>query len=174
MRRDPDGNGLLCFVTTVVYGRLPIFTSAAFVIPLFDSLGYYCARYGVIVIGFVIMPDHMHLLLLPTARADLSGFLRDFKEFTAKRIVRQAEAEGRDEWLAAFRQAGEATGRAIHKVWQDDNWETVVFSDRVVRSKLAYIHNNPVRAGLVLDPRLYPYSSCRNYGLGIIRCWLWT
>ena len=151
------------YITTVVYDRLSVFTRPSTIIPLFDSLNYYRAQLHMRVLGYVVMPDHMHLLLWPRQKDDMETFMRSLKTYTAKRIVRQAEAEQRRDWLTAFARAGKETGRSTHKVWQDDFWEVVVVSDRFVRQKLNYIHRNPVRRGLVRAPEEYVYSSYRSY-----------
>lgn len=69
------------------------------------------------------MPDHIHLMLWPHGTATVSDIMRDYKEFTSKRIIRQAEVEGIAEWTAAFREAGQTTGRSQNKVWQDSYWD---------------------------------------------------
>ena len=159
-------DGHIFYITTVVYGRQHVFDRPSFIIPLYDSLAFYRHKLDIKILGYVFMPDHMHLLLWPQQAENITAFMRDFKEFTAKRIVRQAKVEKRDDLLNTFRLAGEATGRAIHKVWQDDFWEVNVFTERFLRQKLNYIHRNPVRAGIVTEPSDYPYSSFRNYEIG--------
>lgn len=154
------------YITTVVYNRLPIFTRSSFVIPLLDSLNFYRYKQSFKILGYVVMPDHMHLMIWPYDKATPSDIMRDYKEFTSKRIVRQAEVEGAEAWLTAFRTAGEETRRANSKVWQDSYWDVNVYSEHVLRQKLTYIHRNPVRAGLVEKPEAYPYSSYRNYEYG--------
>jgi len=158
--------GHIYYITINVYGRLPIFTRPSYVVPLFDSLNFYRYQQQFKIIGYVIMPDHAHLLLWPLGRATVSDIMRDFKSFTAKRIIRQAEVEGAEPWIAAFRRAGEETGRSENKVWQDSYWDENVYTDGFLRQKLDYIHINPVRANLVSAPVDYPYSSYRNYALG--------
>ena len=158
--------GHIYFITSNIYNFLPIFTSPSFIIILIDSLNYYRYKQFFKLLGYVIMPDHFHLLIWPFAEASVSDFMRDFKEFTAKRIINQARVEGKKEWLAAFRMAGQITGRSHNKVWQDNFWDKNIYSERFLRQKLNYIHRNPVRAGLVEDPADYPYSSYRNYVFG--------
>jgi len=116
-------------------------------------------------LGYVIMPDHIHLLIWPIGKSTPADIMRDYKEFTSKRIIRQAEVEKIESWLVAFRQAGTNTGRSENKVWQDSYWDTNVYSELFLKQKLNYIHNNPVRAGLVSSPDESPYSSYHNYEL---------
>ena len=156
-------HGHIYYVTTIVYNRLKIFTRASFVIPLIDSLNYYRYQHQCKILGYVIMPDHIHLMLFPIGESVLYEFMRDYKRFTAGRIVRQAKLENIQEWVDAFEAAGRETSRGENKVWQDSYWDKNIFSERFVRQKLNYIHRNPCRGGLVEKPEEYPYSSYRNY-----------
>jgi REP element-mobilizing transposase RayT len=151
------------YITIVVYNRLQIFTKPSFIIPLIDSLDFYRYNLDFKLLGYVIMPDHAHLILWPQGIATVSAIMRDFKTFTSKRIIRQAKVEKRIDWVRAFEQAGEQTGRSDNKVWQDSFWDKIVFTQKFLRQKLNYIHQNPLRAGLVDDVAAYPYSSYRNY-----------
>lgn len=153
------------YITTVIYNRLSIFKRPSFIIPLYDSLIFYRYKQNFKVYGYVFMPDHIHLLIHPQGKATIADIMRDYKEFTSKRIIRQAEVEGITEWVNAFQDAGQATGRSNNKVWQDSYWDVEIFSEKFLRQKLNYIHNNPVRARLVANPQDYPYSSFRNYEL---------
>jgi REP element-mobilizing transposase RayT len=156
-------SGHIYYITTTVYARLPIFTRPTFVIPLLDSLNFYRYQHEFKLLGYVIMPDHLHLLIWPTGTSKLDDIMRDYKTFTAKRIIRQAEVEHNSDWVTSFQQAGQETGRSENKVWQDSYWDTNVYTEKFLRQKLNYIHRNPVRAGFVKAPEDYPYSSYRNY-----------
>lgn len=158
--------GHIYYITTVVYDRRPLFTHPPYVLALLDSLNYYRFVYRFKIVGYVIMPDHIHVLVWPQAGPQIAEFMRDFKKYTAVRIVRQAEVEEREGDLEAFKQAGNQTGRSANKVWQDGYWDKNVFTDPFLRQKLNYIHRNPLRAGLVVQPEDYPYSSYRNYVFG--------
>lgn len=157
--------GSIYYITSVTYNRLKIFTQPAFVILLIDSLNYYRYQYSCKIIGYVIMPDHVHLLILPRDEKSVTDFMRDFKRFTSGRIARQAKVEGKIEWLSMFEAAGTETDRAEYKVWQDSFWEQSVYTEHFLKQKLDYIHLNPVRAGIVESAAEYPYSSHRNYYL---------
>ncbi len=168
MRTYPShpNRGPVYYITTVVQDRVRLFTKPAYIIPLFDSLIYYRGQYHFRLLGYVVMPDHLHLLIWPQAADEVDAILRDFKGFTAKRIVRQAQVEGDDKLLAQFCAAGAESGRREHKVWQASFWEQDVYSVNYMREKLVYLHRNPVRAGLVATPQEYPYSSYRTYLTG--------
>ena len=161
-----DIEGHVYYITTVVYNRLPIFARPSFVIPLIDSLNFYRYKRTFKLMGYVIMPDHIHLLIWPFGQSPMNDIMRDFKKFTAVRIIRQADVEARADWLTAFATAGAETNRSDNKVWQDSYWDSNVYSDRYLRQKLNYMHRNPLRASLVEQPEDYPYSSYRNYMMG--------
>jgi len=155
--------GHIYYVTTNVYNRLRLFTRPSFIIPLLDSINYYRYQHQCKVLGYVVMPDHLHLMLFPTGESHLAEFMRDYKRFTAGRMVRQAKVESIKEWVNAFEAAGDETNRGENKVWQDSYWDKNIFSERFLRQKLNYMHRNPVRAKLVEQPEDYAYSSYRNY-----------
>lgn len=157
--------GSIFYITSVIYSRLNIFVQPSFIIPIIDSLNYYRYQYSCKLIGFVIMPDHIHLLIFPQVERAITDFMRDFKRFTSGRITRQARVDGRKEWLEKFEQAGSETERAEYKVWQDSFWEQSIYTEAFLKQKLDYIHSNPVRAGIVKSADQYPYSSFRNYHL---------
>ena len=155
--------GSIYYITSVIYNRTKVFITPSFVIPIIDSLNYYRFQYSVEIIGYVIMHDHIHLLLYPEAEQAITDFMRDFKRFTSGRITRQAKVEGKRDWVSMFEQAGTETERAEFKVWQDSFWEQDIYTEDFLKQKLNYIHLNPVRAGIVNNATDYPYSSARNY-----------
>lgn len=96
----------------------------------------------------------------------MSGFLRDFKKYTSKRILEAIEEipESRREWmLDKFSFEARRTGRATnYKLWKDDN-HAIEMSGIDMMNKINYIHNNPVDNGLVAEPDHYLYSSAIDY-----------
>jgi putative transposase len=158
--------GSIFYITSNIYNRIKVFTRPSFIIPIIDSLNYYRFQYNCKLIGYVIMPAHIHLLIWPTVEKVVTDFMRDFKRFTSGRITRQAKVEGKVSWIKKFEEAGTETERAEYKVWQDSFWEQTIYTEDFLRQKLNYIHLNPVRSGLCASAEDYPYSSYRNYYLG--------
>jgi len=115
------------------------------------------------------MSNHVHLII--SAREDslgLSAIIGDFKKFTSKRIISwllESPKESRRDWmLEIFRQHALQTFRnESFQIWTHDNHPEEIFSRSFMLQKLAYIHNNPVRAGMVRNPSDYLYSSAGNY-----------
>lgn len=157
-------DGYVYYITTNIQNRLKIFTRPSFIIPILDSMNFYRFQYKCKIFGYVIMLEHLHLLICPTGESFVvSDFMRDFKRFTSGRISRQAELESKTDWVKIFQESGKQSGRAEKQVWQESFWEQMIYSDKFMREKLSYIHMNPVRAGIVDEPSKYPYSSYRNY-----------
>ena len=157
--------GSIFYIMSNIYLRINIFTRPSFIIPIIDSLNYYRYRYDFKLISYVIMPDHIHLLVWPTVVGAITDFMRDFKRFTSGRFTGQAKVERKVDWIKRFEEAGTKTDGAEYKVWQDSFWEQTIYTEEFLRQKLNYVHLNPVRAGLVKSVEEYPYSSYRNYYL---------
>ncbi len=155
--------GYIYYITINIYKQLNLFIRPSFIMPIYDSLNFYRYKQAYKILGYVIMPDHIHLLIWPCGKATIADIMRDFKTFTAKRIIKQAEVEKRQDLLTTFQKAGLQTKRSNNKVWQDSYWDKLVFTEKILRQKLNYIHRNPIRAGFVDDVAVYPYSSYQNY-----------
>jgi REP element-mobilizing transposase RayT len=108
----------------------------------------------------------MHCIV-SSPNGNLSGTLRDLKSYSAKQIIAaiQDEPESRREWLElVLAYAARGTSRnKFHQVWQHDYHGVDIRTRPFLQQKMDYIHNNPVRAGLVREPQDYVYSSAADY-----------
>ena len=157
----------LYFVTTTVVRWQAVFTTPASCNILIQSLKHCIAHKGLHLHGFVIMPTHAHYMLSTGDNLCLSDVMRDFNTHTSREITNLLKAERRSRLLWTFRQAalGDRRGNDF-KVWQSGFHPIAITSDRFYWQKLEYIHNNPVREGLVQQAEQWEYSSARNYILG--------
>ncbi len=156
----------LHFLTGNVYGRIPVFGQPEFCSIFLDSLDYCRRKYQLQVYGFVIMPDHFHLLVGVPRDGVLSNFLRDWKGFTAHSLVERMQERGKRVWLKKFHTGPSQRRRdARFHIFQADTHVEGIFSKHFVKQKLDYIHKNPVVAGLAQREVDYPYSSARNWFL---------
>ncbi len=108
------------------------------------------------------MPNHLHCIAVAD---DLHAMMRDFKRFTSRTIHERLVADGRDTILSWLDRAAQ---RARHErgdfsFWQDGFHPQVIHSRPVFEQKLRYLHENPVRKGLVLGPEDWWYSSAAWY-----------
>ncbi|MBK9980981.1 MAG: transposase [Saprospiraceae bacterium] len=163
---DQEG---LNFITCTIVGWIDIFSRQSYRDLLLDSLKFCRKEKGLLIFAYVIMSNHIHLIVQTnkSARQNLSEIIRDFKKFTANGILEKinTEPESRREWLLhMFRyHARFNTNNRYFQVWQQDNHPILLYSQPIIWQKVNYIHMNPVRAGIVDNPLDYLYSSARNY-----------
>ncbi|MFD2918545.1 transposase [Terrimonas rubra] len=154
------------FLTFTIISWIDIFSRQVYRDIIVDSFRYCQQHKGLQIGAWVMMSNHIHTIW--TAKNNnLSDVIRDFKTFTSKAITAAVEAttESRKEWLLyLFRfQAKRTNANDEFKVWTGNNHPEEIYSDHFLRSKINYIHENPVRAGLVKDPGHYLYSSAMDY-----------
>lgn len=160
---DPEG---IYFTTSTVVHWIDLFTRKEFKHIIINSLIYCQEQKGLIVHAWCLMPSHLHMII-STKDKPLSDILRDFKKHTTREIVKELELinESRREWLLrAFKNSGKNLKRIInYKIWQDGNHPVLLDRAELVREKLLYIHNNPVKDEIVDEAKNYWYSSARDY-----------
>lgn len=154
------------FITATVVDWVDIFSRKQYKDCIIESLEYCIKSKGMILYGYVIMSNHIHLII-QSEENKLSDLIRDFKKFTAKRILNKIEneSESRADWmLKRFEFACKSNSRnQKYQFWQYGNHPEEIYSEKFFWSKLDYIHLNPVRAGIVLKASHYIYSSASNY-----------
>lgn len=161
------------FITATVVDWIDAFTRKKYKDVIIDSLSYCINNKGMLLYGYVIMSNHIHLII-QSNNGKLSDLIRDFKKFTAMDILKKImeEPESRKEWmLERFKKATLSHSRnKNYQFWRYGNHAEEIYSKKFLCSKLDYIHLNPVRAGLVEKPSHYLYSSAANYieGKGIL------
>jgi putative transposase len=101
--------------------------------------------YGFYVVGYVVMPEHVHLLISEPERSNLAVVLQMLKQIVSRK--------------AGGRSAG-------NPFWQPRYYDFNVWSARKRVEKLRYIHNNPAKRGLVANPEEWAWSSSRHYASG--------
>lgn len=93
-------------------------------------------------LAWVIMPNHVHLVLRVLAPWTLSRIIQDIKRFSASRINKLAGCRG--------------------SIWQRDYFDRYIRNEQHLFEAVMYVHNNPVMAGLVDNPNDRYYSSARR------------
>lgn len=161
-----DQNALY-FVTFSVVQWIDVFTRPLYKTILLQSFRYCVQHKGLEVYAYVIMTNHVHAIIGST-KEPISAIIRDFKRHTSKEIVKAIEIntqESRRSWMLwIFKQAGKQNpNNAYYQFWQQNNHPIELNSNELLDQKLAYIHQNPVKAGIIDEPEAYLYSSARNY-----------
>ncbi len=113
-------------------------------------------RYGFVVVGYVVMPEHIHLLISEPERGDPSKVMQVLKQRVARRLLRKKRTPAGQGMLFG------ADLSADH-FWQRRFYDFNVWSARKQSEKLCYMHRNPVTRGLVSAPELWAWSSYRWY-----------
>ena len=134
----------LHFITFSCYRHQPLLNAPRFRV-LFEKVLEQTRRsYGFYVVGYIVMPEHVHMLVSEPERGTLAIVIQSLKQAVARRSQR--------------------TASPIR--WQVRYYDFNVFSERKRIEKLRYIHRNPVERGLVLVPDEWEWSSYRHYLTG--------
>ena len=151
------------FVTSTIVEWMPVFTSQKYCDIIIESIKYCKVHKGLKLYAFVLMDNHIHLIV---KAPELSDTLASFKKFTAKEIIDQLKQDSK-QWLLsqlAFYKKKYKT-ESDYQVWQEGSHPQLMLNEEMLRQKVKYIHCNPVRRGLVDSPEHWSYSSYRNYHL---------
>ncbi|NBA88296.1 transposase [Emticicia sp. CRIBPO] len=154
------------FLTLTIVDWVDVFTRKKYRDILLDSLLFCQNEKGLTLTAYVIMSNHIHLIA-QSENGRLSDLIRDFKKFTAQKILEEIETpeESRSDWmLKRFLFAARNNQKhSEHQFWKTGNHPEEIFSERFLWTKINYIHMNPVRAGIVSKASDYLYSSASNY-----------
>ncbi len=171
------GVGDLHFLTFSCYQRQPLLSSAVRCDLFLQILERVRRRYRLVVLGYVIMPEHVHLLVTEPQRLTLSTAMQALK----LGFVRSLENPGAA--IPRSRKIGETWGTPVsatpvsgslvsgtpgepHRFWQARFYDFNVWTERKRIEKLRYIHRNPVMRGLVASPEQWRWTSFRWYMRG--------
>jgi len=143
----PDGlkryqfEGNRHFITFSCDQRRPYLSSASAKTIFEEALERVRQQYCLYVLGYVVMPEHVHLLLSEPSVGPLSRALHSLKSSVSKRSLQ------RPFWLPRY-------------------YDFNVFTPRKHLEKLRYLHRNPVKRGLAAKPEDWQWSSFRHYATG--------
>ncbi len=131
-----------------------------------ESLSFVNGKYNASILGYVIMPNHIHLIVFFEEDNHLSAYMRDFKKYTSTRIRQRLGLIAGEVALDEIRV--NQPGRAF-QVWEDRFDDVYLEDKKLLEVKLDYIHSNPLQAhwNLVTYPEDYPYSSSKFYETGV-------
>ena len=155
------GAGYLHFITTSCYRRQPLLSNPHDRDLFLRVLEQVRRRYQFVLVGYVVMPEHIHLLVSEPERANPSVVMQALKQGFARRLFRRWRARHNDRQACLW----DAALTAGH-IWQRRFYDFVVSTERKRVEKLRYMHRNPVKRGLVLEPDQWRWSSYRHYSYG--------
>ena len=153
------GRGELHFLTFSCYRRLPLLGSIRARNVFFRALGELRERYGFQLLGYVVMPDHVHLLISEPRKGTPSAVLKVLKQRVARDLRRKRGGAPAGQLRLAFSKWGEE----LPRFWQPRFYDFNVYSAKKKREKIEYMHANPVKRGLVKNPGGWIWSSYLFY-----------
>jgi putative transposase len=133
------------FITFSCYRREALLASAKAYAFFERELETVRRRYGMVVAGYVLMPEHVHLLVGEPLKASLAIALQVLKQQTSRKLKRRGEV----------------------RFWQRRYYDFNVHNELKRVEKLSYMHRNPVKRGLVEKPEDWSWSSFRHYATGV-------
>lgn len=141
MQRVPPNRALTdntFFVSAALKDRCPLFADEHAAKIVLGSWQFFRRRGEIDLYGFVVMPDHVHLILRVFPPLTVSAFMRRFKDYVAHALARGP-------------------------IWDKGYWSEIMTSESMLIEKLEYIHANPVRRRLTENMADYPWSSAGDY-----------
>ena len=155
------GRGDLHFITFTCYQRRRLLDSARARNLAVKILGQVRERFGIALLGYVVMPEHVHVLINEVPAVPPAKVIQVFKQRVARQMRGNKRRDVRQRSLEFPR-----AERGLRRFWQRRYYDFNVYTERKLREKLDYIHVNPVREKLVQHPRDWPWSSWPFYERG--------
>jgi putative transposase len=155
------GRGDLHFLTFSCYRRLSLLGSARARNVFVRALGKIRERYGFRLVRYVVMPNHVHLLMGELPRGTPSLVLKVLKQRVSRDLRKRKRGPAGQMKLSFM-----TGGGALPRFWQPSFYDFNVWSAKKVNEKLEYMPMNPVKRGLVERPAQWSWSSYSFYARG--------
>ncbi|MEQ9415414.1 MAG: transposase [Cyclobacteriaceae bacterium] len=158
----------LYFITFAVVHWVDVFSRQLYRDIIVDSIKFCQKEKGLVVSCWCLMSNHIHLIIGRNGEYSIESIVRDLKKYTSVHICKAIESnfrETRRDWmLDLFRKAAlESSKHQKYKFWQNQYHPIELDTNEMLDQKLEYVHDNPVRAGIVDRQEDYVYSSARDY-----------
>ena len=125
-------------VVTTTRGRTPVFSDPNYASVVVEAVQF-VRRERAYVLAYVVMPEHLHALLVPRDGTSISQVMQSIKGYTARLVNKSMDRRG--------------------PLWQRSFYDRMIRDERQLLEAVYYVHANPVLAGLVENPEAYLYSS---------------
>jgi len=154
------GRGHLHFITFSCYRRLPLLKTARARDTFVEELAKVRDETKFHLLGYVVMPEHVHLLISEPPQGTPSTVLQKLKRRVAHRLRKRKKRAAPGQALLPFAKCEEP----LRSFWQARFYDFNVYTRGKKTEKLNYMHANPLKRGLVKDPKDWPWSSWAFYG----------
>ena len=159
--RNISLEGYAYFITTKIKDYIKVFETKPYFDIIIENLNFYRKKFGFKLWGYVIMPEHIHLMIYLSGKDDVSKIMEEFKRYTSKQILIQLKKDKKLHLIKLFTIINPKKEK--HMVWEEGFRSLGIYSEKVFNIKMNYIHNNPLKRGLAGKPEDFIYSSYRNY-----------
>jgi len=176
--REPN---VLHYLTFVSFCRVPVFISDDICQFFIDGLVETREKHPFKFVAYVIMPDHVHLIVNPL-NCDIDVVGKEIKGRSAWKTINWLRSEGHLASLNKLKRLNSRKRNHAYSLWQTGVKSIDLKSEKFVRQKVGYVHMNPVRAGLCDHPAKWKWSSYHAYlphepgdvPIEMDRVWYWT
>jgi REP element-mobilizing transposase RayT len=152
----------LMFTTCTIHKWYPILEESGNKEVITRAFQFLVNNKGVIVYGFVIMPNHIHLIWSNHGSYSWSSIFHSLKSYTSKKLINSIgiNAKFNSEYFRVDK------SNKVYQIWKVKSYNIEIYSPKTYRQKLRYIHENPIRSNLANSPGDYKFSSAKSYDLG--------
>ena len=155
-----DNDGRARFVTFCIHRSIAILTNDPFRRIVVDAIDKSRAVHGFALLAYVVMPEHVHLVLRPPEVMKLGTVVGEIKRIAVKEIlIHLSNADGQ----AVDRLTVSRNSVERRVLWQRRCYDHNCRNEKSVWEKVSYCHQNPVKRGLVKKAEDWEWSSCRWY-----------
>ena len=153
------GQGQLHFLTFSCYRRLPLLGTIRARNLFVKELGRVRREYGFLLVGYVVMPNHVHVLIGEPKKGTPSTVLQMLKQRVSRKMRKKRRPTPKTQLQLAFPRFI----ANLPQFWQARFYDFNVYSHKKKKEKLEYMHANPVKRGLVRHPKDWQWSSFSFY-----------
>lgn len=155
------------YVTFTVVGWIDVFSHERYKEIIIKSLDYCITSKGLILHAWVIMANHINLII-SSKTTRIEYLVRDMKKYTSKKIITAMQdnnSESRREWMInIYNFAGKSNSNIKEfQFWKQDYHPVELDTPVKLNQRLDYLHENEVRSGLIWEPWHFKYSSAIDY-----------
>lgn len=165
-RNKYEAYGNVFFCTTTIVGFIEIFDRYPLCKLLIDDIAFYQNRGDYCLLAYVIMPNHFHLVVKTNNDVTISQCIGNLKRISSRHINAWLDQNRETSFLTQLEDCARQEPAKDCRIWKPRFDSLVITQEKTLRQKIEYIHNNPVKAGLVFKPDEWRYSSARNYRAG--------
>lgn len=161
------------FITLTVVDWIDVFTRNIYRDILLDSFNFCQGKQGLQIHAWVLMPNHFHMICSFINNANPGMVIKNIKSFTAMKLIDAIinnPQESRKKWMLDLFEKNGLNNKSNFspdnyrdQFWEHENHPILLDSEIKFRQRFKYLHENPVRAGFVIEPQDWLYSSAIDY-----------